>query len=178
MPRPCPNQDFSNNKLDGCPQCACASCKENQRKYSLENDGRYRIGKLKYDSGFYDGDEGEKSSDFIFFTCDTQGTQKVAIVVELKGGHLEESYDQLIATLNREQNRLLKGYVVVMRSVPKRAKKIALKAEERDKLISTLTDINKKLGYKVSSKALYSISSGEKSEELSTVYSNIRPIKR
>ena len=174
MPRLCPNRDFSNNELGGCPQCACASCKENQRKYSLENDGRYRIGKLKYDSGFYDGDEGEKSSDFIFFTCDTQGTQKVAIVVELKGGHLEVSYKQLIATLKREQNGILKGYAVVMRSVPKRTKRVSLDAKNRDILISTLTDINKKLGYKISSKVLYCVSSGEKSEKLSTIYSGIR----
>lgn len=178
MPHPCPNHDFSNNKLGGCPQCACASCKENQRKNSLENDCRkYRIGKFKYDNGLNNG-QNEQSADFIFFTCDTRGTQKVAIVVELKGGHLEESYDQLIATLNREQNRLLKGYVVVMRSVPKRAKKISLKEKDREKLISTLTKINKKLGYTVPSKVLYSVSSGEKSEELSIVYSNLRPIKR
>lgn len=174
MPRLCHNKDFSDNELGGCPQCACASCQKNQRKYSLENDCRkYRIGKFKYDNSLNNG-QNEQSADFIFFTCDTQGTQKVAIVVELKGGHLEESYDQLIATLKREQNGILKGYAVVMRSVPKGTKRVSLDAKNRDILISMLTDINKKLGYKFSSKVLYCVSSGAKNEKLSTIYSGIR----
>ena len=169
MPSHCHNQNFSGSSLGGCPQCSIAVCGEKRRKYSLENDGRkYRIGRLRYDNGFYTGEE--KAADFIFFTCDPQGIHKVAVVVELKGGHCEESYKQLISTLNREQYGVLQGYVVVTRSVPKSVTQAALKAPERSALIKLLARINIRKGFSIPSTVLCNASSGETKEKLSSIY--------
>ena len=116
MAEKCTNYEFSKKHLDSC-RYSIATCKENSKKYSIGDKKRqYRLGKLKYDGGYYRGNE--EAADFIFYTCSNlkDNSLKVAVVVELKGRHVEKAFPQIVATLNREKDSILLSKNIIFAS--------------------------------------------------------------
>lgn len=174
MAEKCTNYEFSKKHLDSC-QYSIATCKENSKKYSIGDKKRqYRLGKLKYDGGYYKGNE--EAADFIFYTCSNlkDNPLKVAVVVELKGRHVEKAFPQIVATLNREKDSILLGYVILARVVSEGPTRTVEDSSKRRKLITELLKINSRRGYpKIPSNVLLEISSKEKKDEIRLLYSGI-----
>lgn len=174
MTEKCANYEFSKEHLDGCHH-PIATCRENSKKYSIGDEKRqYRVGKLKYDGCYYTGED--EAADFIFYTCSKlqDSPLKVAVVVELKGRHVEKAFSQIIATLNREKNSILRGYVITARVVSEGATKLVENSPSRKNLVAMLSRINRERGYaQLSSKILFDISSKEKKEDIKILYSSI-----
>ena len=85
-----------------------------------------------------------KKADYVIRTCpQPDSSHKVALIIELKGRHVEEAYKQITATLNREKARLLRGYLVLARIVPTQVPKAALKVHARGELVRLLAQHNR-----------------------------------
>lgn len=105
-----------------CIRCSCPiiSCEENNRSYKLQKDDGYRVCIVKYDDEYCDSQHiiGTRA-DILLFSCrDKIDKCKIAIIIELKGRNIRHAQDQIIQTLKREENNVLREYVVVARIVP------------------------------------------------------------
>ena len=172
MAEQCANYEFSKEHLDSC-QHPIVTHKENSKRYYIGDKTRqYRVGKLEYDHDYYKGND--EAADCIFYTCSKlQGSSlKVAVVVELKGRHVEDAFSQIVATLNREKDSILRGYVILARVVSEGPTKTVQGSPKKRKLIAELIKINSKQGYpEIPSRVLFDIASKEKNEDIRLLYS-------
>lgn len=98
------------------------TAEENKRKLTIKNPSKKVVSKIKVD-GCLVVDSG-KRCDYMFEIIDNPTSDKICSVIylELKGGHTEEAYKQLVATIDLfivEHRDCKKECYIVASSVPR-----------------------------------------------------------
>ncbi len=95
---------------------------ENNRKLTIKNPSAKAVRKIKIDGCLIV--DSSKRCDYMFEIIDNSAPDKICsvIYVELKGRHIQEAYDQLVATIDRfidDHRGIKKGCHIVASRVPK-----------------------------------------------------------
>jgi hypothetical protein len=95
---------------------------ENNRKLTIKNPSEKSVRKIKVDGCLIV--DSSKRCDYIFEIIDNVASDKIGSVIylELKGRHIEDAYEQLVATIDRfitEHQGIKKACHIVASRVPK-----------------------------------------------------------
>jgi len=95
---------------------------ENNRKLTIKNPSEKSVRKIKVDGCLII--DSSKRCDYMFEIIDNSASDKIGSVIylELKGRHIQEAYEQLVATIDRfiaEHQGIKKACHIVASRVPR-----------------------------------------------------------
>jgi hypothetical protein len=124
--------------------------KEHTRKLTINNPAGKLVRTIKVDKCLFDDSDPCKRCDYMFEIFDKLDIEKLSgvIYLELKGRHIEEAYNQLVATIERYSNKQHKGVKkechIVASRVPKAGPEVQqlqvkmLKSKQAKLTVSTI----------------------------------------
>ncbi|MCL6234034.1 hypothetical protein M5F03_02430 [Acinetobacter sp. ANC 5579] len=114
-------------------KCTCGKCicntqaifcteQENGRKLTIKNKDGSHICIIKLDGCAYPNGNSESKCDYIFTIESADGKQKKILLVELKGGNVDDAYDQIEKTIGlckKQINGFKKEAIIVAKKCPR-----------------------------------------------------------
>ncbi len=111
-----------------CGKCICNTqaifCteQENGRKLTIKNNDQSHICIIKLDGCVYPHGDSSSKCDYMFTIESSDGTQRKVLFVELKGGNVEDAYDQIESTIrscSQKINGLTREAMIVAKRCPR-----------------------------------------------------------
>lgn len=129
--------------------------KENKTTYKLINLSKKEVCKIRVDDCLIK--DNQKKCDYLILSC----TDQVAILVELKGGNIEDAFPQLDGAINFLLP-YLKDFKLCVRIIGSKVRTPALQSTAEKKLRKKLKTLNQRYSQKISDYLLSSVKLEEK----------------
>lgn len=128
---------------------------ENKITYKLINPSKKEVCKIRVDDCLIK--DNQKKCDYLILCC----TDQVAILVELKGGNIEDAFPQLDGAINFLLPHL-KDFKLCVRIIGSKVRTPALQSTAEKKLRKKLKTLNQRYSQKISDYLLSSVKLEEK----------------